>query len=284
MELGIPITDDHIHVDRKGLGPTRVAEVFSRSGGTHLFVVNKMTHDYGFEPSEKGFRRTFEACISAVQQINRDGRVQAFAVVGPHPAELVNLWQAVGEEKAKMTMEAALKSAARYVSEGRATAIGEVGRPHFEVKPEIMEASNRLIDLTLELASEAGCAVQLHMESASPAQYEEVAERAKRAGLDPSRVVRHFSTPLIKTGEVTGIFPSLVANRDLISEALKQGNRFMMETDFIDDPSRPGAVMGPRTVPRTTRYLLDRGLMDERTALVIHKENVERVYGVQISL
>jgi TatD-related deoxyribonuclease len=28
-----------------------------------------------------------------------------------------------------------------------------------------------------------------------------------------------------------------------------------METDYLDDPTRPGAVLGPKTVPRRTQEL-----------------------------
>ena len=29
-----------------------------------------------------------------------------------------------------------------------------------------------------------------------------------------------------------------------------------METDYLDDPSRPGAVLGPKTVPKRTHALV----------------------------
>ena len=28
-----------------------------------------------------------------------------------------------------------------------------------------------------------------------------------------------------------------------------------METDFLDDPNRPGAVLGPKTIPKRTHQL-----------------------------
>jgi len=31
-----------------------------------------------------------------------------------------------------------------------------------------------------------------------------------------------------------------------------------METDFLDDPNRPGAVLGPKTVPKRTQQLCSR--------------------------
>jgi TatD-related deoxyribonuclease len=52
----------------------------------------------------------------------------------------------------------------------------------------------------------------------------------------------------------------------------------MMETDFIDDPDRPGAVLGPKTVPRRVRWLLQEG--HEDAVRVAHVETPERVYGI----
>ena len=51
-----------------------------------------------------------------------------------------------------------------------------------------------------------------------------------------------------------------------------------METDFLDDPDRPGAVLGPRTVPSRVRWLREEGYDGAmRTA---HVETPARVYGI----
>jgi len=63
--------------------------------------------------------------------------------------------------------------------------------------------------------------------------------------------------------------------------AAKEGSRFTLETDYIDDKSRPGAVLGPRTVPRKIRELIKHGF-DEDFVYQICVENVEKVYGVVI--
>ena len=47
---------------------------------------------------------------------------------------------------------------------------------------------------------------------------------------------------------------------ETMSEA-RQG--FMLETDHMDDPARPGAVLGPKTVPKRTRQLSEAGVDDE---------------------
>ncbi|MFQ5800688.1 MAG: TatD family hydrolase, partial [Candidatus Hydrothermarchaeales archaeon] len=58
--------------------------------------------------------------------------------------------------------------------------------------------------------------------------------------------------------------------------------RFLLESDYIDDRRRPGAVLGPKTVPKTTLKLIEEGLLSSEDAARIHQDNVERVYGVEI--
>ena len=54
----------------------------------------------------------------------------------------------------------------------------------------------------------------------------------------------------------------------------------MLETDYMDDPRRPGAVLGPKTVPKRTRQLLAAGL-DEDILYNCHRDLPDRIYGIQ---
>jgi TatD-related deoxyribonuclease len=205
-------------------------------------------------------------------------------VVGPHPAQLAKLWDVLGPGGAGELMVRALEHSADLIRDGRATALGEVGRPHFEVCAEILQVSNSLLDRSMEVAADLGCAVQVHMETSTPEQYAELGERARRAGLPPWRVVKHFSPPLVDAGVRTGVMPSVISSRENVRQALKQGDRFLVETDYMDDSGRPGAVLGPRTVPRVTRSLIEEGVLGEDSVHRIHVENVEKTYGVEVSL
>ena len=53
-----------------------------------------------------------------------------------------------------------------------------------------------------------------------------------------------------------------------------------METDYLDDRGRPGAVLGPKTVPRRTLEFLDKGIFSEEDAYRIHQDTVEGLYGI----
>ncbi|MCK5548107.1 MAG: metal-dependent hydrolase, partial [Thermoplasmata archaeon] len=78
------------------------------------------------------------------------------------------------------------------------------------------------------------------------------------------------------------IFPSIIASERNIREALRQGARFMLESDYLDDMRRPGAVIPPATIAKKTKKLLSEGTMSEESAFKIHKENPENVYGIEI--
>jgi TatD-related deoxyribonuclease len=169
--------------------------------------------------------------------------------------------------------------AAEYVREGKAIAMGEVGRPHFPVSSDVWHDSNDILRHGMKLAKEVGCAIVLHTESATPRSMKEIAEMADSVGLARERVVKHYSPPLVLPEENHGIMPSVLAGRDAVKDALKKGSRFMMETDFLDDPRRPGAVLAIATVPRRTKQMLDEGLMSEEQAYEIHADNPRTTYG-----
>ncbi len=138
------LLDDHFHVDPfKGLFLEAVKQ-FHRAGGTHLMVVYKTAHDYGF-PGLKAedFMKAMDFHIELVERINRETPVKAFAVVGVHPAEFVHLTEKKGLEYAKNEVMKALEYAQKLCFEGKAVAIGEIGRPHYEVSEEIKKPTAR---------------------------------------------------------------------------------------------------------------------------------------------
>jgi len=277
------ILDNHFHVDPfKGLFLEAVKQ-FHRAGGTHLMVVYKSAHDYGFKGTgAEDFIKAMDFHIELVERINRETPVKAFAVVGVHPAEFVHLAERRGIEYAKSEVTKALEYAQKLCLEGKAVAIGEIGRPHYEVSEEVWSASIELMKYGMSLAKDADCAVQLHTESFDEEKFRELGGYVREVGIKPYKVVKHFSPPLVKVAEEVGVFPSIIASRKNIKAAIEQGNRFMMETDYIDDKRRPGAVLGPKTVPRRTKAFLQNGLFTEEDVYKIHVENPREVYGVEM--
>ncbi|MBC7112114.1 MAG: TatD family hydrolase [Methanothermobacter sp.] len=277
--MDIPITDNHIHVDPiNGEGPKAVALKFQRSGGRRMIIPNKPSWTIN---AGTDYCKTMDTVLKYADIINQETEVEAYAVVGLHPAELSRLLEAGHDpERAEEMIRNGLEYAQSLVMDGMAVAIGEVGRPHYPVSDEELAAHNRLMVYAMELAAEASCPVQLHTESSGPKEFREFSGMAKRAGIRKYMVIKHFSGPLTAPEENHGLTPSLIASRDVVRDGIRKGGPFLMETDYLDDIRRPGAVLGPKTVPRRTLEFINKGIFTEEDAYRIHEETVERVYGI----
>jgi len=272
--LPTPVTDDHIHIDPVNGRGLEAAKDFRRAGGTHLFLVSKPSWSFGITPSKgEDFTPVFEKTLTIAREIRELGII-VFPVLGVHPAEITRLAELLGLPRAEEVMKEGLDVAAGFVARGDAVAL-KSGRPHYEVPADVLAASNRILLHSLTLAGDYDCAVQLHAEGGPCA---DVPAMAREAGLDPGRVVKHFATP------ETPLVPSLIARHEAIPALAREGRGFMMESDYMDENSRPGSVIGPKSVPRFTRRLLETGAISGEAAHRIHAEIPSRTYGVEILL
>lgn len=273
-----PITDHHIHLDQRCQG-IEAAKAFQRAGGTHIFLVSKPSWTIGVTVNDPNdYRKVFDETVHMAAEVKKVG-VNAFPVLGVHPAAITKMYGRVGLDRTVELMKAGLELAASYVEEGHAVGM-KSGRPHYEVEPALWEASNEILMYAMELARDAGCPIQLHTESVTLENIKEIANMANRSGLTAGKVVKHFSPPLVEEFAGCGLWPGVLAGKGMIKESLLKGDRFMMETDYIDDPLRPGAVLGPRTIPRKTLSLVEE--WGDEVFWKIHKDNPEQVYGVEI--
>jgi len=275
----VPVFDNHFHLRVDGLAALAVKQ-FVAAGGTHLLLTHSPYPDLPVSTADD-YRQAFDRTLQLAEVARREGAV-VFVALGPYPVELVWIADRVGLPAAREAQMAGMEVAASHVREGRAIALGEVGRPHFEVPPEIRLAANHVLEHGMRLAKEAGCAVILHAEDPTETTFQEWAAMAARAGLSAEKIVKHHSTPIIAAGERTGIWPSLLAKEDTVTAALAEGTRFLLETDYMDDPRRPGAVLGPATVPKKTRLWREKGILTEETVRLIHGENPKRIYGLDL--
>ncbi len=268
-----PVLDDHCHLDtERGRGMDAVRE-FARAGGTHLLVVNQPSWKLGVEP-ERGedFRPVFETTEAVAGRATEALPGRAWPVLGVHPTLISRLVDERGmePEAAAELMRAGLEVAAEHAATGPAVAL-KSGRPHYDVPDDVWDASNAVLRHALSLAAETGVACQLHTESTD--DLTEVGEWAEDAGLPAEQVVKHYAG-----GPCAGVTPSVIARKDELRAAVESDEPFMIETDFLDDPDRPGAVLGPKTVPRRTEWLREEG-QDDALRLA-HVETPRRVYGI----
>ncbi|SNR23321.1 TatD family hydrolase [Halorubrum vacuolatum] len=272
-QLDTPVLDNHLHLDpRHGRGLEAVRD-FVRLGGTHLLVVNKPSWLLGVEVDEPAsFRPVFEETMETVAAATDLLPGRAWPVLGVHPGLISRLVDERGfdPDAARDLMCGGIDVAASFVEEGRALAL-KSGRPHYEVSSAVWDASNGVIRHAFARGADLDCAVQLHTEASE--ELTDLAELAESVGLDRGRVVKHYAA-----GELAGPVPSVMSERDRLERAARSGEPFLMETDFVDDPDRPGAVLGPKTVPRRVRWLLEEGY--EAAVHRAHVETPAAVYGI----
>ena len=271
-----PILDSHAHLDFRGKNIEAVKE-FEKAGGTHLILAHKPYSNIEATDHKKQFEMTLKLAKIA----RENTKIIVFVILAPHPAEFTHFLKSMSLKEAKEVMVKGINLAGKYIEKGDAIAFGEVGRPHYEVSDEIWKASNELLTHSMELAKDLGCAVVLHTESNS-STFKELAEISDSVGVNKDKVVKHFSPPVVNLDENYGLFPSIIATEKNIKKAISQGNRFMMETDYIDDLKRPGAVIGIKSVPKKTILFLEKGIFKEEDIYKIHKENPEKVFGIEI--
>ena len=273
------IFDNHLHLRRDGRFLDAVAE-FQKAGGTHFALCQYPMVSQVLKDGH--YRACYQQTLKMAEEIRQATPIGVFVTVGPYPVDYLKLNEHYGRERALEIMKAGMDEAARLCEHGDCIAIGEIGRPHFPVDAQFVDDSNEILLYGMEKAHDVDVPVVLHTESTTTEQCRELVDMGKKAGLLPHKIVKHFSPPLILEQENYGLMPSVLASKQNITTALRKGTRFLMETDYIDDPKRPGAVLSPKTVPKRTKMLLDQGLLTDQQAYQIHTQNPEKTYGLSL--
>jgi TatD-related deoxyribonuclease len=161
----------------------------------------------------------------------------------------------------------------------RAVALGEVGRPHFPVPEEVSGIVEQAFRHALSVARDSDCPVVVHAADLPPAGFVELSERAREAGIRPDRLIKHYTRSRIEPGSSGGVVPSYLARRDLVREVSPTAGPWFLETDYLDDPKRPGAVLDLATVPRRAVAIAQDPAQGVDRLYVPFVESVERIYG-----
>lgn len=278
------VGDAHGHVNPvRGMGPSKLARRFRSSGGWFMGVVSLLSWSYrGLARSVEDYVDVFMLTVRAAEEIRREG-VRCAVIIGVHPAELARLVEhGLSLERAERLVVEAYEEAGRLVREGLAHGLGEVGRPHFPAPRSVVEACNRVLDRVLELAHDLDCPVHVHVERGVKPTVEDLASRARAKGA--RRVLLHHAHPQAwPLASSLGLYSSIPARASELREALSAGGeaRFMVESDFLDDPRRPGAVVAPWSISSTFDNLVSSGAITVEVAERILVDEVARFYGVE---
>ena len=271
------IFDNHLHLKRDGRFLDAIEE-FKKAGGTHFVLCQYPMPELVIR--EKSYMSCYKETLDMADEIRKKIEIGVFVTVGPYPVDYLKLIEHLGREETISIMKKGMDEAAILCREKKTIAIGEIGRPHFPVEKNIIDDSNEILIYGMQKAKEVP--VVIHSESTTPDRCKELSEMGKKVGLSAEKIVKHFSPPLINHDENFGLMPSVLASKKNIAEAIKKGTRFLMETDYIDDLKRPGAVLSPKTVPKVTNQFFESGILTEEKVYQIHVENPKKTYNIDL--
>lgn len=244
------IFDNHVHVKPEVIN--FFLSVYKRAGGTAINLVN-LTEDC---INVECFKRKYEETLE-VAEILRKGGLEVVVSIGPYPVNYIVMREREGVKKAMDIYRKATDIAVKIIEEGKANALGEVGRPHFPVASEIIEESNEIMSYIFSASVDNDVPVILHTESLDRDGMCSIMNIAKSAG-KTSKVVKHFSAPIFSDN--CGIIPSVPASRKN-SRAAPWGEKgFFLETDFAGDERNPNFVLPADSVPKRITMLLQEGV------------------------
>ena len=285
-----PIVDQHMHLDRTNLFLDAVAD-FSNSGGTGIMLVHKPSFSNTLPVDLNGYREAYSDTISMAAEVRTEFGLEVGVVLGPHPVAWDKQIPELGIEASSELHLEAVSLALEYIDSGHAHCLGEVGRPHYPVREEIWERANDLLLEILSMASSSRTSVQLHVEENNEKTYSELSQLCMFSGISSERAIRHFAPPNVSSDFTHGLSATVNMGKGsvetIVETAREATSPWGMETDFLDDSRRPGAVLGPRTVPKRTQELCSRLLSEgwsenevESLLTKVHSEWPESLYGL----
>ena len=266
------ITDNHFHLDPNGQKEKAVTQ-FLRAGGTRLVLVHKP-----YSPWEKigQFKEQVKITLKLADKARKTGAKVA-VIASPHPVQLIKLLDNFNISEASELYLEAVDYCTSLVTENHIVGLGELGRPHFAVKKEIWDLSNKILKQSLKRAKEVNASVILHTETGTPEVMKDLSSIASEVNFPKSQLVKHYGG-IGSIEKNYDVVVSLLANSKNIEYASENNVEHMLETDYLDDPNRPGAVLGPRTVPRKTLKFLDKGILNDEQIAKIHTDLPNKIY------
>jgi len=240
------IFDNHFHLNPKSdfLGAARI---FKSSGGTSLNLTNLPSHD----AISNYYQRLYDNTIRMGELVHSELDLEIIVTIGPYPFDYF-FFEKAGSDPLNEMMHG-FDLAARYIEDGKADAIGEIGFPHVPQPESVMERFWEMLDYAMKIAHDVDAPIVMHTYDLSCEDYERIERLARINGSIP--VVKHHARPADLACN-TVIARSIPASRSAVRESLLISRNFMLETYFINDPADLNRFLPPDSVPKRSQMIL----------------------------
>jgi len=282
--MTIPVADAHAHSNPvRGLGAEKIASKFRAEGGWFMALVSLSPWAYGIEPEGlESYKKVFDILARECHAASSEG-LKTACLGGFHPADvdkLIDKYRMDPVDVLELGL-AVVEEAARLCRDDFLDGIGEVGRQHYKTTPERALISNRIMERALELAKDYDCIVHLHLENAGKITIDLVERSAVEIGvLKKEKVVFHHSKPNMAVEAARLGYAATIPGKPLLMDNVmgRIPPVFMLESDYIDDPMRPGAVVYPWVMAAHVQKVARK--VDGEYLHAVNVDNIVRTYGV----
>jgi len=276
-------SDAHLHTNPvKGLGARRVAEKFRREGGWFIALVALPPYHYGIEElSEDSYRKVLEI-LNKEANTAREHGLKVARLMGFHPAEVDEYYRrGIKGSRLYEFATRVLKLIEDALRNGLLDGIGEVGRQHYGTSVERIVLSEMVMTDALQLSRDYDVVVHLHLEQGGWITAHSINRLIRQLGLKPGKIILHHSNmeTAITADELGLAYTIPVKSFDNRLASMKLRNA-LIESDFIDDPRRPGVAAYPWEIPKVVKSHLDAGIIGEEYAYRIMVDNISRYYNI----
>ncbi len=286
---GIPVADGHTHTNPvRGLGAERIATQFREAGGWFMALVSLSPWAYNIEFNGfDSYKEMIDIHVRECMYAAKTG-VKVACLAGFHPADidkLIDKFRLKPMEVYELALRV-INYEASLCREGILDGIGEIGRQHYKTFPVRSVLAQYILEYAFSVAKDNECVIHLHLEQEGETTVRLVEMALKRAGADTARfrkkIVFHHSKPsLAVLAHERGFSSTVPGTPQLLLKVLgKIDPVFILESDHIDDPARPGAVVYPWVMAVTVRRLAEHGHVSEEYLFKINVDNVEKLYNV----
>ena len=286
MRIAIPVADAHAHASPLGLGASRISKKFKEHGGWFMALVSLPPQHYGLPQTLEGVIKAIELHLKQCDEARRAG-IKVACIGGIHPAFVDHLIKRSSGKSLNIVsfiQENVMEFLAKMIDEGKLQGIGEFGRPHYKTIPESFAANDALLLTALEVIRDHGGVLHLHLEQGGQITVESVEVMVKSLGVRNTKsvVLHHATTGMALQACEKGLSATVTGRSEVLAQA-KRLNALCVEaeSDYIDDPKRPGVVMYPWKIAESVNELLGTNVEFYEFLYRVMVDNITDVYGVE---
>jgi len=283
--LKLLFSDAHCHSNPiSGFGAKRIARKFKNVGGWFIALIGLPPHYYGFnELGIDAHLKAYQIAIEEARKIREEG-IKTVVLVGFHPAEIDRYFKAGWDlEKIISLGKRLIDEIVKLYKMGLVDGIGEVGRQHYSTAPSRFVTSEVIMWYALEVARDHDMIVHLHLEQGGYSTIESIRLITRKIGIPKDKVfLHHLSHNEAIWSEKHGFWYTVPAKKKIYHKIFAQKPLLVLtESDFIDDPRRPGVSSYPWDIVTRLNELLEEGIIDEDYIHRIEVDNIIKAYNVE---